>query len=334
MWWKISLCCFGFFFLLDLSCTSNEKPALDGEQLAKLYCVGCHLYPEPDVLDQKSWEEYLLPRMGYMLGIYPNDSIRADLLGQAAEASLIEKRQIYPKGPRLDAAEWEAIKRFYLKQAPASLPIPKTTKIHPELPNFQTRMPNFRLSPPSTTFIKLNKDGTLLLGDAHTKAFYQIGNDLTIQQAANSGEGVVHVEQRADAYRLTVMGTFSPNDLAKGMIFELPLSKQEAPRILIKGLQRPVHHSSADLNADGLEDIVICEFAKWTGGLSWWEQQRNGQYSKHLLRERPGATKAYVRDFNGDDKPDVIALFGQGDEGIFLYLNQGDGQFIAIRLFR
>ena len=34
-----------------------------------------------------------------------------------------------------------------------------------------------------------------------------------------------------------------------------------------------------------------------------------------------------MRDFNGDGRPDIIALMGQSREGVFIYYNRGDGTF-------
>ncbi len=74
-------------------------------------------------------------------------------------------------------------------------------------------------------------------------------------------------------------------------------------------------------------DAVVCEFAKWTGCLSYWQQKSDGTFLKSVLRQRPGAIRSYIRDFNADGHPDVIALFGQGDEGIYRYINDGKGGF-------
>src|SRR5205085_10544019 len=48
----------------------------------------------------------------------------------------------------------------------------------------------------------------------------------------------------------------------------------------------------------------------------------------------PGAIKAYPYDYNKDGKTDILALFAQGEEGIFLYTNKGDGNFEEKRLIR
>jgi hypothetical protein len=53
------------------------------------------------------------------------------------------------------------------------------------------------------------------------------------------------------------------------------------------------------------------------------------QYVPH-----PGAIKAYVNDYNHDGLPDIIALFAQGDESVFLFTNKGDATFDAKQVLR
>ncbi len=123
------------------------------------------------------------------------------------------------------------------------------------------------------------------------------------------------------------MGSFSPTDAPTGFLLYLPKKEGAAPVVLIDQLQRPVHTSFADFDENGLDDFVICEFAKWTGNLSWWQNKGKGRFERRLLTEQTGAIKTAVRDFNEDGRTDILALFGQGNEGFFVYLNQGNGQF-------
>lgn len=317
-------------FVLLFACQrAPEAPQAkaSGEALAKVYCASCHLCPKPSDLDYKSWQQHILPRMGQMLGIYQTPEERQRLLGSAAERAVVEQSGLYPEKARIGSEEWQAIQAFYLENAPKQL----TDTVTRQWPttNFALSIqpPGIQLAPPSTTLTHFTKDGRLFIGDAHTKALYTFDQKGAFQGAANVREGAVWMEEKEQHYLLTVMGSFSPTDQASGLLLALPKDATSKTRILLKDLQRPVHHASADLNQDGLEDLVICEFAKWTGGLAWWQQLPSGAYQKHVLRQRPGATKCYIRDLNQDERPDLIALFGQGDEGIFAYLNKGNGQF-------
>src|SRR5690606_15317882 len=48
--------------------------------------------------------------------------------------------------------------------------------------------------------------------------------------------------------------------------------------------------------------------------------------------QKPGAITSIIKDANGDGLPDIYVLMAQGDEGVFLYENQGGGQFLEKRL--
>jgi len=53
-----------------------------------------------------------------------------------------------------------------------------------------------------------------------------------------------------------------------------------------------------------------------------------------VLRAAPGAIRVYINDYNHDGRPDIWALFAQGDEGIYLFTNQGKGQFSEQAILR
>src|SRR5690606_20522694 len=73
-------------------------------------------------------------------------------------------------------------------------------------------------------------------------------------------------------------------------------------------------------------------FGNETGMLAWHENNGRGGYQKRILNERSGAITSIIKDANGDGLPDIYVLMAQGDEGIFLYENQGEGKFTERRL--
>ncbi|HJN89620.1 MAG TPA: hypothetical protein QGG93_04730 [Verrucomicrobiota bacterium] len=53
------------------------------EALARQYCVTCHLFPEPSLLDKKTWISQVMPRMAIRMGLSPesvNQHPEADAL--------------------------------------------------------------------------------------------------------------------------------------------------------------------------------------------------------------------------------------------------------------
>lgn len=321
------------YFLTPILCVvfAGTLPVLpdppdEGERLAKTYCGGCHLYPEPALLPKELWQNVILPRMGHQLGIYEHDTVRAALFEQGLGGQQVRERGVFPERPLLAPKAWRKIKDFYLTHAPDSLPLPPAQPVTVGLKHFRTRVPAWHLSPPSATMVRFRPGGGLLLGDANTKRLYWIGDDLNVEKAANLAEGIVDVQRDPGGMYLTIMGSFSPTDAPVGAVVYMSDNSPRA-QLLLEGLQRPVHSTWADLDGDGRTDGVVCEYAKWTGGLSYWRQQPDGSFLKTVLRYRPGAIRSYIRDLNGDGHPDILALFGQGDEGIFRYLNDGKGNF-------
>ncbi len=89
-----------------------------GEVLAKQYCQSCHAFPEPSMLDVKSWEQGVLPNMGPRLGIFN--------FKWNAYPSMRRDRNLpagyYPSRPLLTPDEWQHIMDYYLAMAPDAMP--------------------------------------------------------------------------------------------------------------------------------------------------------------------------------------------------------------------
>lgn len=73
---------------------------------------------------------------------------------------------------------------------------------------------------------------------------------------------------------------------------------------------------------------------QFTGKLAWYENKGNNKYSKHVLRPLPGAIRTQVFDANKDGRPDIMALMAQGDEGMFIFYNKGNGEFEEKQVLR
>jgi hypothetical protein len=129
---------------------------------------------------------------------------------------------------------------------------------------------------------------------------------------------------------LTV-GVLNPNDKQSGT-WSHQIRNSQTPTSQLKGLQRPVQTTVADLNRDGRQDVVVCQFGHYLGKLTWHERlpQTNSSgnnYREHILDAVPGARLSIVRDIDNDGWPDVIALLTQGDEQVAVYYNLRNGSF-------
>jgi hypothetical protein len=141
---------------------------------------------------------------------------------------------------------------------------------------------------------------------------------------------VVDIEFRARRFWITTVGSYSPSDAWEGKVLlaDAPGSTAgEAVVEVLKDLPRPVHTTFADLNRDGRDDLLVCGYGNILGKLTWFESLADGSFREHVLLERPGAIRAYVHDFNQDGLPDIIVMFAQAREGIYILTNQGNGNF-------
>ena len=55
-------------WLLQLTGCTNNADIKQGEKLSAQYCQSCHQLPGPELLDKKTWRNYVLPKMGGYLG--------------------------------------------------------------------------------------------------------------------------------------------------------------------------------------------------------------------------------------------------------------------------
>ncbi len=337
-----------FLSLFLISCTSGTKvseertpirtafdeeiPAveadLSGAQLAQSHCISCHLFPKPALLDKKTWREYILNRMGHYYGIYEAENIREGIIEGGRAGQFVERANLFPRNPTLDTAIFNKIMTYYLEEAPEALPQPDKRTVKTGLKNFKVVKPPYRATNPKTSLVKIAGLSKIYVSDVGTSSLSILDGQFKVQRSAPTREGVSWIYEEGGTSLALVMGTFNPTDMNIGYLMTLPQNRGGDARILVSDLQRPVHMDLGDLDGDGKMEVVICEYGKHTGSLSWWKQDNSGTYRRNILRNKPGATKAYIRDLNNNGKMDIIALFGQGEEGIFVYHNQGNGNFI------
>jgi hypothetical protein len=304
-----------------------------GEALARTYCASCHAFPEPGLLDRPRWDA-VLPFMGGRLGVY---TLRArDSLIAMTAGSGIDVDTLYPTTPALEVDEWDAIVSYYRREAPEALEDRPRAPLTVGLPGFEVRATSQRFRRPLTTVAHIQEDlGLFLVGNhAQTGTLIVVrGTDEVLFTWNLDG---APIETRWDDGRLLILligKTMAPTDRADGSLQVVP--GPDAPmRPLITGLTRPVDMDFGDLNGDGRQDVVFCEFGNHTGFLSWYEDAGDGTYRRHVLSDKPGAANAEVIDLNGDGLLDIGVLMAQGDEGIDLYFNEGDGRFTAKRVLR
>jgi len=326
----------------------NERDSIDipatglsGKELAINHCGSCHAFVDPELLPKTSWKNNVLPAMGHRLGIFKGAHQPDDLFDSGIGGSIVREANIYPEHPVLNREDWNKIVDYYVNNAPDSISTPiQTKKIEMGLKHFKYKETSYSHRPPLTVMVKIlpDKRGVIYsAGKRKTSTLTFLTPDLKKDHEFFLKNSPIHYYERADTVFLTTIGkSIFPHDAPEGavqkMIKNNPGESKNNSNIIIPDLQRPVFMAYGDINNDGLEDIVACEFGNLTGKLSWFENKGNDQYSKRVLRDKPGAITAIIKDINADGLNDIIALMAQGDEAIFLFENNGNGTFTEKRL--
>lgn len=299
-----------------------------GKQLALRHCSGCHLFPQPDLLDKKTWVVGVLPNMAMRLGLRlpGQDTLRPVSL---EEEQAVRQLNVYPETPQLSLADWQHIVHYYEQTAPAE-PLPQ-----PAHKSIQTGLSLFRATgvmlgdkpAPQTTLLKYNKNtAQLYVGDTQNTVSVVDGQfRVTDTWLVDTPPTDIDFPQQA-APRLLTVGVFSPSDQHLGRLMSLTrTSKSGSLPLNIKTLPRPVQFAAGDLNADGNEDVVICGFGNHAGKLFWYDNFNPAK--EHVLKAMPGARKVEIVDMNRDKKPDIVVLMAQAREEVAIFYNQGNGRF-------
>ena len=302
-----------------------------GESLATLYCQGCHSLPDPSLLDSKHWEKDALPYMGPRLGIFNHGF---EIYPSSRNDKNLNK-DFYPSKPLLSSAEWQNLMDYYIATSPDSLPgQQRKDAIKVGLPLFKAQMPGFKYDQPATCLIQVDtssRNHSIFLGDAFRKKLFRFNASLELEDSVLVTGPIVGLDFHHNSIFACDIGILNPNNgkFGKGLVItdgvDQKMKVDSLP--LFDSLARPVQLTAVDLNQDGRTDFLVCEFGHLSGSLSWLENMGNGKYQHHVIRSVPGAIKAYIQDYNHDGLPDFWVLFAQGDEGIFLFTNQGHGKF-------
>jgi hypothetical protein len=125
------------------------------------------------------------------------------------------------------------------------------------------------------------------------------------------------------------MGVVFPDNDRIGTVFILENDGHQhfTPHIVLENTSRVTDARAADLNGDGKMDLALAQFGYDQGEVSWLERTGPWEFRRHVLLELSGAINVLVADFNGDHRPDIVALISQQWEEIYYFENQGHGEF-------
>ncbi len=311
-----------------LSAQAQDEALLKGRILAESHCGACHAYPSPSLLPQDIWKNRVLPQMAAYMG----DQAAQDSLGvwenkTEEEIALVKKLGIYPPSNLLSDADFQAITDFYSAEAPKELP-PQNPKALPEaLLGFTAKKLFIEgIQSPKTSLVAINEErAELIISDATTNQLYaKDQNDELFTLPPITSPAVHYLKKAPNVYNFLTIGSIAPSDLSQGTLYEMDLNSNSWNPVM-DHLARPVYGIWEDLEKDGKPDLLLCNYGHHGGNISIYADGKLN--SNPVQLGGAGARKVEVVDLNQDGKPDIVALFCQGDERLSVFYNQGNGQF-------
>jgi hypothetical protein len=298
---------------LSLALGCGRKPA--GERLAHTYCGACHAFPDPALLDKKTWQTGVLPQMAPRLGIF--------------EKTLYNERYQNPDMKVLNVTvpddDWRKIVGYYVGNAPDSLP-PQSFPTAPAVDSGPFAVGAFAPRLASSGIITLLKADSvhqrIFVGEGGTNLLRVFDWSRHLLASITLGSPPTDVIADRGRVRILESGILDPNDLPRGSVVEFDDSLRTS-RVLIDSLYRPVA-----ITRVAPDQYVICEFGNNVGRLALYTLEGT-RYRRQVLDASPGAIHVELHDLTGDGAPDIVALFAQGDERIVVFENDGKGNFAA-----
>lgn len=332
----ILVCVAALTFAISLNSFTTKtpkKPDEDGKTLFTAYCALCHMLPDPGSLTKVIWRDHVLPVMASRLGIiYPGYNPLRGLSDE--EKAIVKKNHIIPDNPVLNDGEWSKITQYILKNAPDTVALDESRLTrNSQLKQFVREDVQLDTHPRPSLITGLeydSKTNTLWVGDYYKQVYtwkYNVG----VTKVINTESPVVDFNfYKGDTY-FTEIGKLYPTELNLGSYTNC---NDTSASTVLGPLHRPVHAEIEDLNNDGIPEIVMCNFGNKIGSLSLFKKNKAGKYVEQVLLAQPGALKCYVKDMDGDGKKDIVAMFAQGDESVYIFYQKDNLKFKEKRVLR
>ena len=177
--------------------------------------------------------------------------------------------------------------------------------------------------------------GWLWIGTANDDRLRAIDRSGKTIVEADVGGDPIHIEQRPQGVRVVIAGDFT-KDNRQAEVIDLEIVPGKVSKsVLITGLHRTIETHTRDLNADGLEDVVVVSFGDGVGpgfgevSVYWTTVGVGGEatWTRQPLLDRAGGLGAQIIDLDEDGRLDVLVLATQGNNDLIAYLNRGDREF-------
>lgn len=299
--------------VLVAGCGPKSPPltAADGQKLAATACTQCHSLPAPNHLAREEWP-YLLAWMGHYVG-QP---------GKVEINPVLVATNFIPPQPLVTRSQFEAIQEYFLENAPAQSQLPPPAPKPPASPLFQP-VP-FPLEVPVITLVAFDPPTeALVVGLSSPPGLLILQRGITTPIEVSSEP--VTFERLGDVSRLALIGHLG-YDARQGQVIDFDM-KNGTRRAIVDAHPRIAAHRTADLDADGQDDLIVCGFGDYPSGRVgiWWNH--SGQFTEEFLLDEPGTSWGDIADFDGDGDRDIVLMIASNRPRLVAFVNEGHRQF-------
>jgi hypothetical protein len=313
----------------DISFQATGDTIADGKKLVQIYCTQCHQETPANLLTSDVWKFHILPSMSHYIGL-------------STYGTEYFKRN--PDSAGISFENWQIILAYYKKLAPAALsPSKPPVPLINDWAGFTLKKPAPGKEIAYTTMVVADTSThKIYTSDLFTQKLYEWDKDLNpriVAQLPSASVNAIFIKDNKGAKQAVVscIGQIQPVDFPNGRVVKVDLNQKSVianPEVVSSDLARPVQTIPGDFNKDGLTDWVICGQGNNTGGVYLLTQKPDHSFTQSNIIDRAGSVQAQVGDFNNDGWQDVMVLFGSGDEGLWLFLNDHKGGFTYKNLLR
>lgn len=127
------------------------------------------------------------------------------------------------------------------------------------------------------------------------------------------------------------MGEVFPNNAKIGSVVILENDGQQhfKKHVILENTSRVTDVRAGDFNGDGKLDLAVGQFGYDQGEIRWMENMGNWEFKSHILLNRSGTVNVCVGDLTGQHHQDIVAVVSQEWEEIYLFENDGRGNFTS-----
>ena len=204
-------------FSVNYSCNNKTNKAdntvAEGEKLAHVHCISCHAFPEPTLLDKKTWGTGVLPKMAELMYVenYYDPNNASGTLGDMPSAG-VPPNQLFPY------EKWDKIVKYYTTAAPEKLP-ERTETLSP----IQIGMENFsaysfygRFPNPVTTLVYFDTVAKkIFFGDGNAGKVFVANSSFNITDSFFTGPGATDIHP-GKVTSVVAIGSITPSDAPRG----------------------------------------------------------------------------------------------------------------------